>query len=255
MYPFPKLLSQNSDLRRSGIFNWTLPAFVVELSDGSKFNACPHAGPCARVCYARFGTYNFSNVKARHVANLEYTLNQGDLWEEQMTKEISGRRFEPSMNPHNLEFDRTDPFLTRWVLAGGRAVRIHDSGDFYDRRYFERWMRIAEKRPHVLFYAYTKEVSMLKPLVDWLPENMRLIFSTGGLEDALIDRENDRHAEVFPDLGSLEAAGYFDQADNDVLAAVAPSNKIGIVQNNIPAAKKRFDGRTMSELHPNARKP
>ena len=33
-----KLLSQNSELRPDGIFNWSLPAFAVKLTDGASFN-------------------------------------------------------------------------------------------------------------------------------------------------------------------------------------------------------------------------
>ncbi|WP_331752044.1 GP88 family protein [Streptomyces sp. NBC_00829] len=39
-----RLLTQNSDLRRIGVFNWTLPAFVIEMPDGSHFNVCPPGG-------------------------------------------------------------------------------------------------------------------------------------------------------------------------------------------------------------------
>ena len=51
------LLTQNSDLKRTGIYGWTLPAHVVKLSDGSTFNVCPNAGICAKFCYAKTGTY------------------------------------------------------------------------------------------------------------------------------------------------------------------------------------------------------
>ena len=44
-----KLLTQNSELRRVGVWNWTLPAHVVKLSNGERFNVCPNAGACGRV--------------------------------------------------------------------------------------------------------------------------------------------------------------------------------------------------------------
>ena len=50
--------------------------------------------------------------------------------------------------------------------------------------------------PDVLFYAYTKEVTMLKGVV--VPDNFRVVFSYGGQEDDAIDRSVDRHADVFP---------------------------------------------------------
>ena len=42
-----KLLTQNSELRPDGIFNWSLPAFAVKLTNGVNFNVCPNAGACA----------------------------------------------------------------------------------------------------------------------------------------------------------------------------------------------------------------
>jgi hypothetical protein len=54
--PPPLLLTRNTELREDGIWNWTLPAWVVRLADGRSFNVCPSAGACAKVCYARNGT-------------------------------------------------------------------------------------------------------------------------------------------------------------------------------------------------------
>lgn len=242
------LLTQNSELRKSNIYNWTLPAFLVTLSDGTRFNCCPNAGPCARVCYARFGTYIFRNVKERHLHNLEFLLLHPDAWQQQMLDETA--TLEPTGIPHRLEYDRND-WLDGWVRHGGQAVRIHDAGDFYSLDYFLRWAEIARQRPRILFYAYTKEVAMIQPLVPKLTPNFRIIFSYGGLQDDLIDRDRDRNADVFPDLDTLLKADYTDQEENDVLAAIMPNNKVGIVRNNIPVAIKRFDGRPMSDLRPN----
>ena len=43
---------------------------------------------------------------------------------------------------------------------------------------------------------------------------------------------------LFPDLASLEAAGYHDQAADDRLAVTGPP-KVGIVANHRPAALRR----------------
>ena len=249
-HPFApdRLLTQNSELRKAGVFGWTLPAFITTLSDGSRFNCCPNAGPCARVCYARFGTYRFRNVIDRHVWNLEYILLHPDAWQEQMVHEISHRRMDPTFKPHDLDHDPADRWVAEWVANGGRAVRIHDSGDFFTRDYLTRWFEIARTRPEVLFYAYTKEVEMVRRALPDAPANFRPIFSLGGKQDDLIHRDTERHADVFPTDQALQAAGYYNQEANDLLAAVAPSVRIGIVQNNIPVAVKRFGGRSMSQM-------
>lgn len=244
------LLTQNSELRRDGIYNWTLPAFHVELSDGSRFNACPSAGVCARVCYARFGTYRFSNVARRHLANLEYVLEEPDRWFRHMDYELDHPRFHKNGRPHRLDHDPEDVWLADWIRRGGPAIRIHDAGDFFSESYFDAWRRLADRHLTTLFYAYTKEVSLVGPRLDRLPPNFRIIFSYGGLEDHLIDRDRHRHADVFPTLEALLEAGYYDQGDSDLLAVTAPTPRIWIVANNIPAANKRFAGRPMSDLDP-----
>lgn len=100
-----KLLSQNSELKKDGIWNWSLPAWNVKLSDGTWFNTCPNADFCAQVCYARNGTYLFPNVIERHLRNLEYTLNDLIGWKLDMIDEIN----------------RLGPKKIEWL-------RIHDSG-------------------------------------------------------------------------------------------------------------------------------
>ncbi len=247
-----RLLTQNSELRKDNIWNWSLPAHVVKLTDGTNFNVCPQAGSCGRVCYAKFGTYNFSNVRGRHIKNLEYTLQEPDAWQQQMIDELGNKRFRPKGQPRTVDglptwctgHDWTD----RWLDNGGAAVRIHDGGDFYSWQYLELWLEIARQVPDVLFYSYTKEVALFRNYAHKMPANFQYVFSYGGKLDHLIDPNNDRHADVFPTLTTLLDAGYTDQSNNDLLAVLLPTNKIGIVANNLPVANKRFAGRPMSGM-------
>lgn len=219
------LLSTNSDLRRDGIFTWSIPALAAKLSNGTNVKTCPNAGACATVCYARNGTYNFSNVKGRHVKNLEYILEDPQGWFAQMLEEVS----KPKMR--------------------GKHVRIHDAGDFFSEDYLRMWLKLATLVPEVTFYCYTKEVSMFKRVLsEGCPSNFKYLFSMGGKEDHLIDKENDRHAEVFPDDAAILDAGYMNQSASDLLAITLPTNKVGIPQNNIPQFKKRLAGKTFGEL-------
>lgn len=41
-----------------------------------------------------------------------------------------------------------------------RAVRIHESGDFYNQDYLNKWVQIARSFPHVVFTAYTKSLHL-----------------------------------------------------------------------------------------------
>lgn len=246
MPPIKILLTQNSELKKVGVWNWSIPAHTVKLDDGSWFNCCPNAGACGRVCYAKMGTYIFSNVKRAHMNNLMMILEKPAEWESLMKEELQHKRMQPTGTPFDLDHDPSDEWLHWWITNGGKAVRIHDAGDFFSREYLASWERIAEATPDVLFYAYTKEVVMLKNAT--LPNNFRIIFSYGGKQDDMIDPLTDRHADVFPTLSALEEAGYYNQEENDLLAISAPSNKIGIVANNLPVANKRFAGKTMSGL-------
>jgi hypothetical protein len=236
----------NSELRADGIYTWSIPALATKLADGRNLLTCPNAGACAQLCYARNGTYNFSNVKSAHNRNLQRVVDDPEQWFFDMNQELNKKKYRPTGIPREIDFEVKDSFLEKWLKRGGKAVRIHDSGDFFSEQYLELWVRIAEIQLDVLFYAYTKEVAMVKRKD--LPNNFIVIFSMGGKQDGLIDVENDRHAEVFPNLDLLNEAGYTDQEKSDLLAVLLPTNKIGIVVNNIPHFKKKQGSATFGEL-------
>lgn len=252
--PAPKpLLRQNGELRRDGVWNWTLPAWVTKLPDGRVVNVCPSAGACKDYCYARNGTYLFPKVKEAHQRNLMLTLDEPEEWQARMLGELAGKKFRPSGDPRFPE-DRDrlilDDWTQGWMDSGGIAIRIHDSGDFYSDDYLRRWVEIARQVDDILFYAYTKEVSRVKRMIgeEGFPPNFRVIFSLGGVEDHLLDPDEDRHAEVFPDLVSLSEAGYTDQEENDLYCVLLDTTRVGIPANNIPAFKKRMGAKTFGQI-------
>lgn len=213
----------NSDLRRDRIWTWSIPAWVVDLPSGKKFNCCPSAGACAEPCYARKGTYRFRNVRDAHMRNLMMTLDDLDGWADAMISELSAKKFV------------------------GAYVRIHDAGDFYSEDYLSAWLRIIRAIPETTFYAYTKEVAMFRRVVEPdPPENFKWIYSWGGRHDHLI-RPEDRQADVFPTREALEAAGFTDQEDSDLLAIHGP-HLVGIVVNNHPGAVRRLGGASFGRL-------
>lgn len=245
------LLTQNSELKPHRIWNWTIPAWYTRLEDGSVFKTCPQAGVCAKLCYARNGTYLFKNVKAAHDRNLRMVLDDTAGWREAMNQELGMQKFNRIIGPRTLpepvEYDDLDDWMRGWAVSGLPAIRIHDAGDFFADWYLQEWMQIAEQNPHLLFYCYTKEVSLFKRFYPEFPANFRYLFSTGGLEDHLIG-DHDRHAEVFPSTEAMQAAGYRSQDANDLLAIMLPSNRIGITANNIPHFNKKMAGRTFGQL-------
>jgi hypothetical protein len=140
-----------------------------------------------------------------------------------------------------------DQWLQAWIRSGGAAVRIHDSGDFYSKTYLYLWFNIACNNPEVLFYAYTKEVAMLKEHGANAPTNFRWLYSTGGLQDDLI-QSDDRRADVFVNEQAIIDAGYESQDATDLLAILLKTNLIGIPANNIKHFNKKLAGRRFSEL-------
>lgn len=243
------MLTQNSELKPHGIYNWSIPAWYIRRADGTIFKTCPNAGACAKVCYARNGTYLFKNVLAAHTRNLEFVLNAPDEWLEAMVTELSHKKFRPTGTTREsfpeAPSESLDEWLQQWSMVGGRAVRIHDAGDFFSLEYLQMWIRIAQTIPDVLFYAYTKEVAMFQD-VKHFPNNFRFLFSTGGLQDHLIG--DSRHADVFTSDEQMTEAGYSNQSANDLLSILLPTNRVGINANNIPAFKKRLAGRRFSQL-------
>lgn len=219
------LLSSNRELRQHRIAVWSIPALSAELPDGRRVKTCPSAGVCAALCYARSGTYNFRNVKAAHTRHLQYVMDDPAGWEAEMCAEVARPKHD------------------------GGWVRIHDAGDFYTVDYLEAWCRIAEATPGVTFYAYTKEVSMVRDVTarGLVPANLLLVFSLGGKEDHLIDLATERHADVFTDPAALVEAGYHDQSDDDRLAVLGP-DRVGIPANNIKHLRKRQGPQSFGQL-------
>lgn len=154
------LLTSNSKLKKDGIFNFDIPAY----KSSTGLITCPHAKDCIANCYARQGTYNFSNVKAKHEANLAATLR--------------------------------DDFVINMIIevieSKASIIRIHSAGDFYNREYIQKWFTIIDALPHVQFYAYTKSFKMFEG--ETIPSNFKMIQSQGGIYP--ID-ESKAHSKVF----------------------------------------------------------
>ena len=216
------LFTQNKDLKKTGIYGWTLPAHWVKLSDGSKFNTCPNAGICAAFCYAKNGTFMFSNVRKAHIEKLEFVINNREEWIESINTELK---------------------LKKYI---GKYIRIHDAGDFFSLQYATDWINIAKENPQCIFYAYTKEVSMFKR-IGTLPDNFITIFSFGGREDHLINKETDRHSDVFHDYNQMIEAGYNDISDDDSQAAINENHRVGLYRNNIKHFIKKMGNKKFSE--------
>jgi len=191
----------NGKLKADGIASFNIPPV----------STCPARGACQKFCYATQGQQWMASGYKRRVAGFKATLDTDFVTV--MTAELISERV--------------------------KTLRIHDSGDFYSPEYLLKWAEIARRLPNVQFYAYTKQVILLKRLASQLPENLKLIQSLGGKLDHLIDRSLP-HARIFATLDELQSAGYADASESDKPAATRGVNLIGLVIHG--NKKKQFNG-------------
>jgi len=199
-----ELLTQNSKLKKTSkhfnkrVFNFGLPAYK---SNTGKV-VCRMADECIKFCYAQKGAYIWSNVSPAFEKRLQISMQ--DNFVDLMVAEIKKKKVE--------------------------YVRVHDSGDYYDKRYLAKWFKIAELLPNVRFYSYTNEIGMIKKSKD-IPKNYDFIFSGSGKQRDLIDKNTDRHTKIFDGLESLKKDKYTDCSNYDLYATrwYNDTKKVGLI--------------------------
>lgn len=214
------ILTQNGKMKKSSkngidVYNFGIPAFLSQ----SGIKTCPQAGVCATGCYARSGTYRFGNVVNAYEERLK--LTQSESFIDTLVAAIRLKSIQATSKGNQC------------------LIRIHDAGDFYSERYAMDWYLIMEQLPNVKFYAYTKMVHMFENLKDlnFRQSNLKLIYSFGGKQDSLIDTAKHCHSKVFDSEASLIEAGYTDATQDDMVAAIGPSLKIGLVYHGVKSYK------------------
>ena len=128
----------------------------------------------------------------------------------------------------NYELSLTSEFVPRMIEAieavNPKFIRIHTGGDFYSKKYIEKWFDIVEKFPNKIFYAYTKSIVLFRKLDRVIPENLRIIQSLGTSNDKKFIDYNMTYAaiaETDDELNRLVDAGYLDASVNDLVALKA----------------------------------
>ena len=197
------LLTQNSKLKKTSkelgvrVFNFGLPAY--KSATGKLI--CPMADSCVKFCYARKGAYVWSNVKPAF--EKRYELSKTDQFVSKMYDEI--------------------------VKKKPDYIRVHDSGDYYSRKYLHKWLDLALLFPEVKFYSYTNMVDMM--LKASLPDNYDIIFSDSGKQKHLINEKKHRHTKIFNNVDDLINNNYVNASKIDLYATKwwTSNNKIGLV--------------------------
>jgi len=82
-----------------------------------------------------------------------------------------------------------------------KVMRLHVGGDFKTQAYFDTWLMVAQQRPDILFYGYTKSLPFWVKRLSEIPSNFRLVASKGGHRDDLIEKHGLRFAKVVYNRG------------------------------------------------------
>lgn len=197
-----KLLGKpNAKLKKAGIRQFSIPAY--ETIDG--FRTCPMAGECKAFCYAGCGPYKWDSVAEKHHYNLNLYREDSRLFVETMILELKARRFK-------------------------KPIRIHDTGDFFNKQYLNAWLTIIAACPETLFYAYTKSLHLFDYQSGfYLLDNFFVRFSYGGTLDHKI-KSTDYNSRVFPDYQSAVSAGYLVcPSDDDSMAFNPDVVNLGLI--------------------------
>jgi hypothetical protein len=207
--PDYRLSDGNTKLAKDGIVSFNLIPILH----------CPMAGACKSYCYATVGQQAFRTGVLRRA-----------------------RAFLATMQPDFVPMMVAE--VSKAVKKGARAVRIHDSGDFYSLVYLISWFQVAKSYPGVKFYAYTKMIPLVRDTdkAGLVPSNFRLIQSLGGIADKQIDQSLP-HSRIFSSREELIKAGYQDASESDAPAAFGSSPLIGLVIHG--AKSRKFDPSAM----------
>jgi hypothetical protein len=198
-----QLLTQNTKLKKTSkalnlrVFNFGIPAY----KSASGKLTCPMADECVKFCYAKKGAYIWSNVQPAF--EKRYQLSKTDEFVDAIRSEI--QRKKPDY------------------------VRVHDSGDYYSKKYLDKWIQIANENPDVRFYSYTNMIDMF--LKTSLPSNYDIIFSDSGKQKELIDEKRHRHTRIFSSHSDLLSNNYVDATNVDLMATkwFSDNKKVGLV--------------------------
>ena len=188
-------LKKSSKLNNASIYAFDIPAYKTKTGKIT----CPFAKDCIKYCYAQKGAYTWSPAQNKH--NENYKATKLNNFIDIVQDEINRKRK-----------------ITH--------IRVHSSGDYYSPKYLDKWLTIARNNPNIIFYSYTKSIPLVNKVN--LPKNYLMIYSEGGKQDNLINKNEHRHAKIFNNEKELLKAGYIDASGDDLLA-LTPNKKVGLI--------------------------
>jgi hypothetical protein len=195
---------KNTRYYRGEVYEWNLPTGTT----------CPFAMECKVSVDRQSG---------------KFSINRGEY----KCYAASAERF-PGVREHrwrNFEFVKNGgiPELPK----NCRALRIHAAGDFFNQKYFDNWVSIAEQNPNVEMWAYTKSIRYWIKRIKEIPENLILTASYGGRDDEMIELFRLKNVKVYPSVESVPSDRKIDT--NDDLAR-KPWVNFALIDNFAPLA-------------------
>ena len=164
------LVAGNSTMPRCvGIFN--LPALKT----------CMPSVWCKKHCYALRNRFVWKSVI--DALTWRYNRSCADNFVDEILSELSRRK--------SIEY-----------------VRIHIAGDFYDRKYVNKWAEVAKQRPDITFRTNTRRTDLMTYMKKVFPKNVIVRESTDSTR---------KHKGLFPQAaieGTLGSKRFFRCCNN-----------------------------------------
>ena len=103
-----------------------------------------------------------------------------DVKAQQMYKAVAPLQWHNFNTLKNLDAEQMASVILASLPKRLRVVRIHSAGDFFSKEYYKAWRIVANARPEVIFFGYTKHAAYVGS-----EENFHMIFSLGSKQDAI----------------------------------------------------------------------
>jgi len=150
-----------------------------------------HSCPFAKECLSKAGRNGEGIQDGKHTRFRCFAASSEAQYEV-----VRAQRWENFELLKGLGIDAMASLIDASLPTKAKIIRIHVSGDFFSQNYFDAWLKVCERYPERVFYAYTKSVKFWVNRLGKIPENLKLNASRGGTHDSLIDSNGLKSAEV-----------------------------------------------------------
>lgn len=220
-----KLSFNNSKLRKLQEY-LHLPKRSVGSFDLPAGYTCPMARECKS--YSNRVTGKITDGKEMvfrcYAASTEAVFTQ--------TRELRWHNFDLL---HGLNTEEMATTINSSIPNNVKVLRVHSSGDFFSHEYFMAWVRVAEMRPEITFFGYSKVLDCVNAVK---PKNFHLVYSFGGASDMQITNEPVvRVVKSIDDARSLPVVCQSNPADD--YEFIVSGKSFAILIHGVQPAKKR----------------